>query len=292
MTKKVTVFQHTRYRGSYQELDVGEYDINDISIGNDVISSVKVPEGMLVILYQDRGLQGEVLGLDQNDNNLSLKDFNDKASSIVVHSESEFKDRLQKKEVSPYNIGEPPLLTSFAPPSTDIQPKLVGETLLPFIYVCDPRFDAESQPKENPYYILSRDLNWKLLKWITHSGEQDKTETIKKVTGVEKSTERSIKKTLGWEISATGGFAGDLFSAGMSAKLYGELETTLSEKETVSEEDEVEEIVELPRGKKVTLGYWQMIDRYTLKRLDGSELDHWEINLDIFYEDAYPELTV
>jgi hypothetical protein len=271
---------------------VGEYDIDDISIGNDVISSVKVPDGMLVILYQNRGFQGEALGLDQNDNNLSDKGFNDQASSIVVHSESEFKDRLQKKEVSPYNIGDPPLLTSFAPPSTDIQPKLVGETLLPFIYVSEEGLDAELQSKENPYYILSRDLNWKLLNFYTHSGEQDKAYTIKKVTGVEKSTEKSIKQTLGWEISATGGFAGDLFSGGMSAKLSGELETTFRQKETVSEEVEVVETVELPRGKKVTLAYWQMVDRYTLKRLDGSLVREWPVNFDFFYEDAYPELTV
>ena len=288
----MTVFQHVRYSGNYQELDVGKYDINDILIGNDVISSVRVPAGMLVILYQNRGFQGEVLGLDQDDNDLRNKGFNDLASSIVVHSETEFKDQLQKKEVSPYNIGEPPLLTSFAPPSTDIQPKLVGDTLLPFIYVSDPIFDAESQSKVNPYYILRRDLNWEILKWITHSGEHDKAYSITKVTGVEKATEKSIKQTLGWEISATGGFAGDLFSGSMSAKFSGELETTFREKETVSEEVTVEERVELPRGKKVTLAYWQMVDRYTLKRLDGSIVDKWPVKLDFFYEDAYPELTV
>jgi hypothetical protein len=233
------------------------------------------------------------LGLDQDDNDLRNKDFNDRASSIEVHSESEYKHVLQKKEVSPYNIGEPPLLTSFAPPSTDIQPKLVGETLLPFIYVSDPRFDVESQSKVNPYYILRRDLNWEILKWITHSGEHDKAYSITKVTGVETTTEESIKKTLGWEISATGGFAGDLFSGEMSTKLSGELETTFRQKETVSVEEEVVETVELPRGKKVTLAYWQMVDRYTLKRLDdGSIVDKWPVKLDFFYEDAYPELTV
>ena len=60
----------------------GRYDVGQLSFGNDMISSVKVPPGWKVTLYQHAGFQGatKVLTADTH----TLPDFNDQTSSIVV----------------------------------------------------------------------------------------------------------------------------------------------------------------------------------------------------------------
>ena len=76
------VYEHSEYRGRCQILDVGRYDVGKLSFGNDMISSVKVPQGWKVTLYQHAGFRGvtRVLTADTP----ALPGFNDHASSIVV----------------------------------------------------------------------------------------------------------------------------------------------------------------------------------------------------------------
>jgi hypothetical protein len=78
----VVVYEHSNYAGRRQVLDVGRYDIGQLSIGNDVISSVKVPPGWKVKLYQHSSFQGaqKILTADTH----FLSDFNDTTSSIVI----------------------------------------------------------------------------------------------------------------------------------------------------------------------------------------------------------------
>ena len=68
--------------GAARQLGAGRYDLARISIGNDAISSVKVPAGWRVTLYQHAGFNGtsKVLTADTP----ALPDFNDQTSSIVV----------------------------------------------------------------------------------------------------------------------------------------------------------------------------------------------------------------
>ena len=78
----VVVYEHNNYAGRSQVLDVGRYDVGQLSIGNDQISSGKVPPGWKVTLYQEAGFRGntKVLTADTP----ALPDFNDRTSSIVV----------------------------------------------------------------------------------------------------------------------------------------------------------------------------------------------------------------
>ena len=55
---KATIFQHANYAGNSQALGVGKYNIADLTIGNDKLSSLKVPSGLRVTLYQHSNFPG------------------------------------------------------------------------------------------------------------------------------------------------------------------------------------------------------------------------------------------
>lgn len=93
----VEVFTHSNYvaewqgiPGFSQKLAIGRYDNaeNQILIGNDQISSVKVPEGLGVRLYEHAWFQGKTLDLTQ-DTPVLPAEWNDQTSAIIVYPLSE-----------------------------------------------------------------------------------------------------------------------------------------------------------------------------------------------------------
>lgn len=76
------IFEHTGFGGRSQDLYPGRYDMSDLTIGNDVVSSIQVPAGMLVTLYEHEHFGGTKLEAAQA--LTSLGTFNDKTSSIRV----------------------------------------------------------------------------------------------------------------------------------------------------------------------------------------------------------------
>jgi len=105
------IFEHVEFTGRRQDLTAGRYDLSQITIGNDVVSSVKVPQGWRVTLFLDSGFKGasKVLVADAR----SLPDFNDKTSSILVEETSRpivyehigFAGRSQSLSAGRYDIG-------------------------------------------------------------------------------------------------------------------------------------------------------------------------------------------
>ncbi|MFT3772577.1 MAG: RICIN domain-containing protein [Minicystis sp.] len=77
-----TVYQNSNYGGRSQALGIGNYNVSDLTIGNDVISSIKVPVGMQVVLFQHHNFGGDAK-IAMTDVPY-LSDFNDKTSSIQV----------------------------------------------------------------------------------------------------------------------------------------------------------------------------------------------------------------
>lgn len=77
-----TVYEHYNYGGKSQQLSEGFYEIDQLTIGNDIISSIKVSAGWKVTLYEHYKGTGKskVLTSDAS----SLPDFNDMVSSIRV----------------------------------------------------------------------------------------------------------------------------------------------------------------------------------------------------------------
>jgi hypothetical protein len=80
---KVVIYPHTNYQGWSQTLTFGRYKLSDIFIGNDTLSSLKVPVGMTVTLYTDDNFSGYPK-VFISDTPYVGDDFNDKTSSIVV----------------------------------------------------------------------------------------------------------------------------------------------------------------------------------------------------------------
>ena len=79
---RVKIYQHNNYGGSVQDLGIGSYNMGDIRIGNDVLSSLRIPAGVRVTLYQHANFKGRTRVL--TDDTPSLGDFNDQTSSIVI----------------------------------------------------------------------------------------------------------------------------------------------------------------------------------------------------------------
>lgn len=83
VTKEVMIFEHANHTGRFQILPEGEYDVAEILIGNDILSSALVPSGMKLRLYEHASFQGAFLDIREDTRAVSL-DWNDRASSIVV----------------------------------------------------------------------------------------------------------------------------------------------------------------------------------------------------------------
>lgn len=84
MSNKVVIYRHVNYEGASQELDKGVYDITDLAIGNDALSSLRVPPGMKVTLYSNAGLQGNAKVFTQD--TAWVGNMNDRTSSIKVET--------------------------------------------------------------------------------------------------------------------------------------------------------------------------------------------------------------
>jgi hypothetical protein len=78
-----TIYEHGDYQGRIQRLSPGKYNIGDLVIGNDRLSSLKVPEGIRVTLYEHANFMGNEKRFD-TDSPWVGDDFNDKTSSVLV----------------------------------------------------------------------------------------------------------------------------------------------------------------------------------------------------------------
>jgi hypothetical protein len=79
----VTIYDDANFQGNSTKLDVGRYDWGQLGISNDSLSSLKVPVGMIVTLYDDTHFGGKSKIFTQ-DNSYVGDDFNDITSSIEV----------------------------------------------------------------------------------------------------------------------------------------------------------------------------------------------------------------
>lgn len=83
----VTLYGDTPFRGWYKQLSVGNYSLTDLQglgIANDQLSSVSVPNGFKVTLYENGDITGNSVLLTGHAIDLSILNFNDKTSSLVV----------------------------------------------------------------------------------------------------------------------------------------------------------------------------------------------------------------
>lgn len=81
----VTIYQGD-YSGDFRNLEAGRYGINDLGIGNDQLSSIRIPRGFRVTLFENESFSGRQLTLTQDAGTdvLTANRFNKVTSSILV----------------------------------------------------------------------------------------------------------------------------------------------------------------------------------------------------------------
>lgn len=83
LSNKATIYADANFQGASQLIGPGSYDLQDLTVGGDNISSLKVPAGLRVILYADPGFRGLSKVYTSDAASLS-SDINNKTSSILV----------------------------------------------------------------------------------------------------------------------------------------------------------------------------------------------------------------
>ena len=81
--KSAIIYEHANYQGRSQEIGPGSYLLKDLKIGNDILSSLKVPQGIKVTLYEHENFRGREKSFTE-DTAYVGNDFNDITSSILV----------------------------------------------------------------------------------------------------------------------------------------------------------------------------------------------------------------
>jgi len=81
----ITLHEDCNYRGKSYTLGAGTYSLYQMKIGNDLLSSMQIPQGFKVTLYADDDFRGGSKTFTGNISCLEAE-WNDKASSIVVEN--------------------------------------------------------------------------------------------------------------------------------------------------------------------------------------------------------------
>ena len=82
----VTIYDQCNYGGRYKALAPGNYRTYQLGIGNDKLSSIRIPSGMKISLYEHDNYSGKSVTYTSNISCLA-SDWNKQASSVVVESD-------------------------------------------------------------------------------------------------------------------------------------------------------------------------------------------------------------
>jgi LGFP repeat-containing protein/insecticidal crystal toxin P42 protein len=288
---KVTLWRNKNYDGSRVLLSPGRHDIQELQLMNDRITAVEVPPGLVAMCYEHSRFSGRLLASDHSIPRID--DYiNDKISSVVVAAESEYTKHLREREAHAGALGEPPHMDDFHLTDQTTKPLLVGEFLLPFIYVEDPYWPPEVQAQRSPYYIFSREQFWHRHSFGEHPSGLEETITLRYKEGASLETLHSFKKTTKWEIAGAGKisldfFKGVGFDASGKFESIGEETTTTTEKEFI-EIEKTEQIKFGADSPRKIVALWGMIDRYDVRRITGERLGPWDVALPGVIKDSYP----
>jgi hypothetical protein len=97
---KVTVYKDCGFKGPAQSFGEGWYTVDQLGIGNDDISSIWVPKGWVIIVYEDDKFLGRKKWF-KNSVDCLPEEWNDKISSIHIKRDNSF-DNYNEGEVVVY----------------------------------------------------------------------------------------------------------------------------------------------------------------------------------------------
>ena len=102
----VIFYSDINYTGLFISLPIGNYYTNNITLPKKTISSVKIPEGVNVLMYLGDNFDSDYIILSTNQNNLATFNFNDKAVAIriipLINYEDDFRSKITIFEKSDY----------------------------------------------------------------------------------------------------------------------------------------------------------------------------------------------
>ena len=80
----ITIFENCSFQGKSRSLAVGDYaDVEKLNIRNDSISSIQIPQGLQVTLYEDERFRGNSIAISSSENCLN-RAWDNQASSLRV----------------------------------------------------------------------------------------------------------------------------------------------------------------------------------------------------------------
>lgn len=111
MISKVTIYSDTDYEGSAKLLDVGRYTASQLGIGDDKVSSVRVPAGMKATLYENSNFTGRTvicianmpaIGKSANDRISSISIEEIGTPKVIIYADSNFSGWSQELDIGSY----------------------------------------------------------------------------------------------------------------------------------------------------------------------------------------------
>jgi hypothetical protein len=171
-------------------------------------------------------------------------------------------------------------------PLAQTTPVLVGETLLPFLFVKDGT--PKVQVKNSPYYAFRREQYWKRDYYYKHNGASTVTQTVSVERGLTQNDATTIETVTSLQISPKAEFAFKGITLGISSQISDSLKVTKTSSTTLISR-RVETISRnYAAGPQFAEAIWVLVDRYTILRPDSSKVIEWEIALnDHLYEDKF-----
>jgi hypothetical protein len=117
---QVSVFEHFNYQGKSQSFGLGSFDLSALNVvGNDAISSVRVPPGLKLTLFEHAGFQGRAIEFVSD--MFAFTGYNDFCSSLRVEyaisagtlpARFALKSMANGKYVCAENAGNGPLIAN------------------------------------------------------------------------------------------------------------------------------------------------------------------------------------
>jgi hypothetical protein len=89
LTQSVTLYENTNFTGRSKSLSPGSYRLNSAADVSDVVASIKVPAGVVAVIYENAdegGGYGISVDLMEDCPNLSVYNFNNKVSYVNIFS--------------------------------------------------------------------------------------------------------------------------------------------------------------------------------------------------------------
>ncbi|MCP4459047.1 MAG: hypothetical protein GY816_13645 [Cytophagales bacterium] len=167
----------------------------------------------------------------------------------------------------------------------DSHPTLVFEFLVPFFFVNERGVSIQAQVSKSPYYKIRKERKWKLLFYRAHDGTQSFEDEMEYKKVVETSENIRTETTKRFKVTTSLDFI--LFKLGSEYEhIFKEIkERSFTESNTKKEVRRIH----FSEGEPVTEAWWQLIDRYTLIRMDGVEVVSWTADPGEFlYQDTFP----